>query len=421
MSFPNDYDTEALQWALAEELVVLTLNGAITDGSDVSMIFNETTEVDNLNVPTYLTFLDEDTNGDFEIVKVTATPGAVGECTVERGALSSTPMPHSDDAQATQDPVSAHFSSIRTLLLGIEKYHGLVGVESALPGTCVAGESFMATDTDKLYYAVDDDVWREINELDHATLDSASLLDDDHNTKPYRYHTDARKLLWHSGDSDYTNTPVGTHISTIAHIHDGTGTEGAPVARFEHGLEIARPATPADGQLFYATDTGDLWVGNSSSWEKYSVMPITTIIMFEGDCPQGWSEVTAMHDKIPRGAPDGVTGGFTDGGSETHDHDMPNIVNHSHTIQSQSGIDLDSGGGHSHSKSNHMWISTNATVTFWNVNMGTYRELWWQHGTHQHSVTFPEHDTNDTGSGTATSDAGTSWSPWVKLVFCEKD
>lgn len=415
MNFPASYDTELAEWALAQELVVLTLNGGISDVA-TSATFNETTEVGNLNTPTYLTFVYEDGSGDFEIVQVTATPGG-GVCTIVRHALGSTAMAHLDDAQAVQDPVSAHFSSIRTLLLGIEKYHGLVGVEASLPATCVAGESYMATDTDALYYAVAIDTWREVNELDHATL--AGLTDDDHNTKPYRYHTGARKILWHDRDSDYTNVPVGDHIDKVAHNHDGGATEGQPAARFEHGLESARPATPLDGQVYYATDTGDLWVGNSSSWEKYSVMPIDTIIMFEGICPQGWSEVTAMHDKIPRGAPTGVTSGFTDGGATTHDHDLPDVVNHTHTIQSQASISLLDSGGHSHSKS-HQGGGGIVGTTF-NDASDIDHEIFFGHDFHTHSVTFPAHDTDDEGSNPATSSTATSWPPWAQLVFCIKD
>ena len=420
MNFPSSYDTELAEWALAEELVVLTLSGAITALTGTSMTFNEVAEVANLNTPTYLTFLDEDTAGGFEIVKITATYTG-GVCDVDRGALSSTAMTHSDDAQATQDPVSAHFSSIRTLLLGIEKYHGLVGLESALPGTCVAGESYMATDTDAFFYAVAANTWREVNELDHATLESSSLLDDDHNTKPYRYHTDARKLLWHSADSDYTNTPVGTHITKVAHNHDGTSDDGQPVARLEHGLESARPGTPSyDGQVYYATDTGDLWIGNSSSWVKYSVMPIDTIIMFEEACPQGWSELTAVQERYPRGAPTGVTSGFTDGGSATHDHDMPDVISHSHTVAAVADIELVSAFHHGHSKDRHSWIAAVAECTY-SGQFSTFYEFWRGHSSHTHSVTFPAHDSNDTGNNPATSDAGTSLIPYANLVFCIKD
>ena len=407
MNFPSSYDTEALEWALAEELVVLTLNGAITDLTGTSMTFNEVADVANLNTPTYLTFLDEDTGGGFEIVKVTGTATG-GVCTVERGVLSSTAMTHSSGAQATQDPVSAHFSSMRTLLLGIEKYHGLVGLESALPGTCVAGESYMATDTDAFYYAVDINTWREVNELDHATL--SGLTDDDH----LQYHTDARKLTWHTA-------LTGVHITKVAHIHDGTSDDGMPVARLEHGLESARPGTPSyDGQVYYATDTGDLWVGNSSSWEKYSVMPIDTIIMFEEACPQGWSELTVMQEKYPRGAPTGITSGFTDGGSATHDHDMPDVISHSHTIAAQTDITLVATFNHGHSKDRHKWIGVNAECTY-GGQFSTLYEFWRGHSSHTHSVTFPAHNSNDTGDNPATSDAGTSLIPYANLVFCVKD
>ena len=408
MNFPTSYDTEALEWAEANELVVLTLNGAITDTTGTSMTFNETGEVADLNTPTYLTFLFEDGSGDFEIVKITGTATG-GVCTVERGVLSSVAMTHLDDAQAVQDPVSVHFSSLRTLLLGIEKYHGLVGVEASLPATCVAGESYMATDTDAFFYAVATNTWREVNELDHSTLEATSLTHDDHT----HYHNDARKLTWHGN-------LTGIHITKVAHNHDGTSDDGQPVARFVHGLESARPGTPSfDAQVYYATDTGDLWVGNSSSWVKYSVMPTETIIMFEENCPQGWSEVTAFQGKIPRGAPTGVYSGFSDGGSETHDHDMPNVINHTHTIQSQGSITLIAAGSHSHSVES-MGGGGIVTTPFYEGS-ATQHYLYFGHASHTHSVTFPAHNTDSEGSNPATSNTATSWPPWAKLVFCEKD
>ncbi|MCK5308038.1 MAG: hypothetical protein KAJ73_05450 [Zetaproteobacteria bacterium] len=409
MNFPTSYDTEAAEWALAQDLVVLTLNGAIVDLTGTTMTFNETGEVANLNVPTYLTFLTEDTGGSFEIVKVTGTATG-GVCTVERGVLSSTAMTHSDDAQAAQDPVSVHLGSIRTLLLGIEKYHSLVGVEASLPATCDPGESYLATDTDKLFYAVATDTWREINELDHDTLEASSLLDDDHTD----YHTAARKLTWHGN-------LAGVHITKTAHNHDGTADDGQPAARFINGLESARPATPDfDGQVYYSNDTGDLWVGNSSVWIKYSVMPTETIIMFEEDCPQGWSRLSAMDDKYPRGAPTGVYTGFSDGGAATHTHDMPDVVNHVHSIVAQTGVELISSGHHGHSKDRHSWIAGVEECTY-NGQFSTLMEFWRGHSSHQHSVTFPAHNTLGAGNNPATSGAETSLIPYVNLVFCEKD
>jgi hypothetical protein len=404
MNFPSSYDTE--DWALAGELVVLTVVTGGISATDTSVTFNETAEVSNLNTPTYLTFETEDTAGNFEIVKVTGTATG-GVCTISRGELSSTAMAHAAGAVAVQDPVSQHLDTIRTLLLGIEKYHGLVGAATALPATCEPGEVFMDTDNNAIYQAVATNTWREINELDHSTLNG--LGDDDHT----QYHTDSRKATWHTA-------LTGVHITKAAHNHDGTADDGQPVARFISGLESAMPTGPsADGQVYYATDTNDLWIGNTGSWVLYAVMPTEAIIMMEDSCPPGYTEVTAFQNKIPRGAPTGVYSGFSDGGATTHDHEMQEVVNHTHTIASVTGNSLASTGNHEHSKEHEG--SGGLTVLTYTASFSSTTILYTGHTAHSHSVTLPQHDTDDEGSNPADTDTASSWPPYVSLVFCEKD
>jgi hypothetical protein len=416
MNFPSSYDTEALEWEEAQDLVVLTIAGTqgIAD-TDTQVTFNEAAEVANLNTPTYLTFATEDTAGNFEIVKVTATATG-GVCDIDRAELGTTALDHPAGATAVQDPVSQHFASLRTLLLGIEKYHGLVGVEANLPTGCSPGECYIATDTQKVFYAVDTNTWREINELDHATLTGRG--DDDH---PH-YHTDARKDEWHQGLTGYTNVPDGEHITKVAHIHDGNAGEGLPVARIVHGVEANRPTGPsADGQLYYATDTGDLWIGNSSVWVKYSVMPEATIILFEEACPQGWTEFASFQGKFPRGAPTGVYTGFSDGGAATHSHAMPDVITHTHTIQAVADQELAAAGNHNHTFQRRVSSGGVSTLPF-NINTGSGIDTMYAgHNDHTHSTTFPEHNTDNDGSNPANTDSASSLPPYVKLVFCEKD
>jgi hypothetical protein len=413
MAWPTNYTDEDTIFDLAGELIILTIpTGSGISATATSVTFNETGEVSNLNVPTYLTFDTVDTGGNFEIVKVTATATG-GVCTIERAQNGSTALAHPAGATAVQDPIAYHFSQLRSLLLGIERYHGLVGLESALPATCVAGETYIATDTDAVFVAVATNTWREINELDHSQLSASSLQDDDHDTGVNAYHTATRKDTWHG-------LLTGGHITKAAHNHDGTADDGQPVARWASGLFSARPATPVNGQVYYATDTGDLWIGNSTTWVKYSVMPSEVIVIFEGDCPSGWTRVSGMDDRIPRGAAATATAGGDTGGSSTHVHTMPDVVNHTHTIQTQTGESLDSGGGHSHSKNNHSSGSGSNTRSYTTLSTGL-TQIWMGHSNHSHSVTFPQHDTDDAGSNPANSDTESSWPPYRQLVFCEKD
>lgn len=416
MTYPTDYTSEDNVFDLAGELVVLTLDTGGIGETDTSATFLETSEVADLNVPTYLTFDTLDTGGNFEIVKVTNVATG-GVCTIERAQNGTSALAHSGGAVAVQDPVAYHFSQLRSLLLGVEKYHGLVGSATALPATCSAGEVFIDEDNDLIYYAVATNTWRAINELDHGSLDPASLEDDDHP----QYHTDDRADDWHDSLTGYTQVPVGTHITQVAHNHDGTGDDGQPVARFENGPTTGRPATPIDGQVYYDTDTGKLWIGNSAAWVEYSVLPVDTILMFEEDCPAGWTEMTAMQEKIPRGAPATQWTGFSDGGAATHIHEMADVINHVHTIQAQTGQSLQDDGGHGHSKNNHSSSSGSSVRTSAGTSSSTTKTLWHGHGTHSHSVTFPQHNTDGEGDNPAYTDSESSWPPWVSLVFCSRD
>ena len=127
-----------------------------------------------------------------------------------------------------------------------------------------------------------------------------------------------------------------------------------------------------------------------------------------------------MDDKYPRGAPTGVYTGFSDGGATTHTHDMPDAVNHVHSVVAQTDVDLPGAGVHSHSKDRHSGGGGIAECTY-SGQFSTLIEFWFGHSSHQHSVTFPAHNTLGAGSNPATSDAETSLIPYVNLVFCEKD
>jgi len=185
----------------------------------------------------------------------------------------------------------------------------------------------------------------------------------------------------------------------------------------------SRPASPTVmRELYFAEDTGDLYfgAGDPLAWKKYSVMPVGTLMLFEGACPPGWSRYAAADGQFLRGAPTGVWSGFVHETATTHVHPLPDVIAHSHTVAAQTGLSLTADGYHDHDyitrsgsgtgsrPDQDNWQSVNT------VNSSTA-------GAHSHSVNFPAHVTNSAGNAAAQSDAANSLPPYVKYVFCEKD
>lgn len=410
MPLPTSYDTYTSVFGDLQDNIVLTVaNSGGINNSTTSITFSPTAKVDALVVPCYLTFLDEGTNGAFEIVKVTSkgTAGS-GIVTVQRGSLSSTALAHAQGAQAVQDPVSDYLATLRTMLDAVQKYQGLVG--TSLPATCSAGECYIKTDTQEVYYAVATNTWRLLNRKDHGTF--TGLSDDDHT----QYHNATRKTTWHTNLA----STEGVHLTAAAHSHSGSGTDGAPAARILSGLFSARPSSPSsNGQVYFCTDTADLYVGNAGSWVKYSIMPQGTIILFETSCPSGWTRVSDFDGKLPRGAPASTWSGFTDGGVATHKHTLPDVVSHTHTISSQAAS-TGSDGAHSHSFNKYGGTGSSDVLTV-GIFASTSSLLSESAGEHSHTVTIPAHNTDAAGSSAAETATETSYPPYIKLVFCKKN
>lgn len=123
------------------------------------------------------------------------------------------------------------------------------------------------------------------------------------------------------------------------HEHKSTGGAGsgtgdaAPITDFPQGANFhkgqaknlvihkgtAFPSNPAEGQEFYRTDQDKLYIYDGAGWEEVGQgdpVPSGAIMMFKSSCPSGWSRVTELDNRFPRGA---ATAGGT-GGSETHRH-----------------------------------------------------------------------------------------------------
>lgn len=410
VNFPTSYDNKASTFGDIKDNVVLTLHTSVNN-SVTSIRFTETAVVDALDVPCYLTFEVSDASDNFEILKVTSKGTAgTGYVNVTRGALSSTALAHTAGEKAVQDPVTGHLTSLRELIEAAQKFHALVG--TSLPATCSPGEAYLDTSAQILYFCTATNVWTRVSRASHSNY--GGLSDDDHP----QYHNATRKAAWHAVEANVG----GSHLtSAAAHNHDGSGTNGAPAARFLSGPTANRPSSPSQvGQLFFDTSTGDLYFGaDGLTWERYSVMPAGTIILFEDACPQGWTRVTEMDGKFPRGAAPGVWSGLADGGAASHTHTLSTVISHTHNI-AEATFNLGYGGEHNHGFLRFSSSGGYNTVAAFGKH---YTPVYVNTGSgaaHTHAVTIPTHNTSNSGSATVTTAGTDNLPPYVNLLFCKK-
>ena len=81
---------------------------------------------------------------------------------------------------------------------------------------------------------------------------------------------------------------------------------------------------------------------------KAQSVPAGAISMFAGACPAGWSEVTALRGRVPRGEPAGNAASLDNGGSDdavvaAHTHAVAGRTGHVDTIESFRNVQI--GGG----------------------------------------------------------------------------
>ena len=129
----------------------------------------------------------------------------------------------------------------------------------------------------------------------------------------------------------------------------GSGTgDAAPITDLPNGADFhgqeaknlvihkgtSFPANPVQGQKFWRSDQKKLYLYTGSEWVDYDALlalPSGAICMFQSSCPEGWTRVTELDGKFPRG---GETYGDT-GGSTTHHHVVGNVDRSDRVIQRQ--------------------------------------------------------------------------------------
>jgi len=341
-----------------------------------------------------------------EIVRIDSH-GATGVLNVTRGFNGSIALAHLDDAVVTQDPTAYDFAILREALIATEKYAGIVGLDASKTGTPDPGNVYIATDTSKVYICFIANTWETFNRPDHGEY--ANLDADDHP----QYHTPDRKISWHTALD-------GDHLTTIAHDHRGSGTQGNPIKKFSTGLDASKGTPSVVGQVYYGYDNNNVYFSaEGATWTRYTVMPKGTILFFESACPSGWTEVTELDEKFVKGADTDEWTGLSSGGAATHVHEMQEVITHQHDIAQQSGVLADGAEQHSHTfrrrtgggGSECFYFDTNTS----DVNMNTSGE-----GAHTHTITIAAYDVEDGGDNPANTDAENSNPEYYKLRACKK-
>jgi len=345
-------------------------------------------------------------NAGFEIVRITSH-GATGVLNITRGFNGSTPLAHIDDEQATQDPIAYDIAILREALIAAQKYKGLVGLDAAKPGSPNPGNVYIATNTNIVYVCFDGGVWSRFNRFDHGLY--ANRTTDGHSI----YHTEDRKISWH-------NDLTGDHlISPTTHNHSGATNMGNPVKKFSTGLDASKGTPSVTGQVYYAYDQNNLYFSpNGSTWTRYAVTPKGSIFYFEGSCPVGWTAVTELDLKFVKGADTDEWSGLDTGGATSHTHNMPDLVNHTHTIGSQVEASTED-GSHRHSF-DAQFGSGGSTIPYYYSGYSDAFFNTWGGGAHTHGVSVDTPDTTDTGTVSATSDSASTLPAYYKLRACRK-
>jgi len=400
INYPVSYENADSLTGAIQDREIYTLSDAINTTS-LNIKFNES--LAGLNLPAYLVF----SGGEIIWVEDGEVTGTEIDLTSvdQRGVAGSEAQVHSTNEAVYNTFLEKHHEQYKNAIIATQENGFLMGLESAKPATCSAGEAYYETDTNKVFFCFSTDAWTQIVPWgDHSQL---SNLDADDHTN---LQTEGRADTWHGLES-------GVHM-VGGDEHDHTSaSEGSAIQVIEGGSSL--PGSPSYAGQIYFDRTGDSGAGilyisyDGIVWASLSGIPAGGIAMFAGVCPSGWSRYTDLDGKYVM-ADDGVA----TGGSNTHEHDYDEQLEHYHVVAGSSPT-IASGGNHKH------------TIPQTNESAGSYN----QHvaksgsaglttsfsGSHTHAWDIDAIDTDSTGgaSGTTTTEDGQP--PYKETVFCQKD
>jgi microcystin-dependent protein len=403
-----EYDSLDTTFGNIKDQKTVTLISPMDTG-DVSILVESTS---GLDLPIYMRVNDE--------VVWCSSSVDEHELTVVRARLGTTAASHSAGEILFTVIVAEYLNMVRDKLLVAQKTNGKIGLYSELPSSPVVGEVYFATDTKRVYACIVTGLWSLFGgATSHAELISGGETDD-HS----QYLNATRRDIWHSGLG-------GEHILG-GNNHDHSN--GLGIGRIRAGVIASIPGSPTAVEVFYATDIQELRIANSSGvWISVTGATPGTVIMFleaglalfGGACPPGWTRVTSLDGRFPKGANSGVVSPLNTGGTELHSHTYTQIPLHSHTIVGQT-VTSTSGGEHVHSYP----LSTLSGGTGLATTPGNAGGAFASNGSgdHSHPVsislsnTSAEKKSSDSGAGSSSGTTSTeSHMPaFFEVVFCMK-
>jgi hypothetical protein len=348
-----------------------------------------------------LTFTHPSAAGVVEIVEVVSHVGS--SLVAIRAQEGTSKLDFSTGAVLIQEMTSGLFEGIKTLLKRTQQHTGLVG--TSLPATCSPGELYFRTSDLAVFACFSENVWDRLDRTDHGDY-SGNSLDTAHSI----YFLMAAFEAWHGA-------LPGSHVtSPETHNH-----QTYPARKVRSGPDATKPLVQNPGDIFIALDTKTLYFSSDGiAWSAYSTIPRATILMFETACPAGWTRLSSLDGKFPKGAPSGAYTGLVQGGSVSHDHSLPTLIAHSHSIPSTSVV-VDTSASHSHdvpiysgSGSNYVAFNPGNAGSTTNMNSSSS-------GVHTHTASVPNKDSNAFGVAAPRSSLVDVLPPFGEILFCLKD
>ena len=363
--------------------------------------------VPDVNPSTPLVYTYPGAEGDYEIVNVVSCDRVSGYVVVDRATEGTSQLALGQDGYLIQEPTAGTFNRLKALVQAIQKFSGRMG--TVLPATCEPGNTFILQPEGEFYVCFDTDVWTRIDRPSHSDMNGLDLADA-HSI----YHTLELAIAWH-------DSLTKKHVSSREHDHSGeTPQDCPPVRKLRSSLSTLLPQIYNRGDIVVTTDTKSIFTSyDGLGWELYSTLPSGSVFMFEGSCPPGWERVAELDGKFPLGAPAGVTSGLSSGGADTHDHSLPSLISHTHSISAIVGqssnapehkhtIPIYSGGGGSYVPYNPGSAADIRTIQSSDA------------GSHTHTATLPAFTTGSTGVAEPRTNAASSLPKYLDLVFCMK-
>ncbi len=242
-------------------------------------------------------------------------------------------------------------------------------------------------------------VYHDVPEHSHTAGELVTTVDGEHSH-------DIRLRGAAGGNNPYPNGGMnpgswyGDNVSTNgAHTHTVNG-ETASTGIADPQTESASSLPPYLDVVFAEKSASD-GIG----------IPSDGIAMFDGVCPLGWTRVSALDERFPRGA---STYGAT-GGSETHNHAYSEVPAHTHDVGTLSTV---SAGAHTHEL--HWQGGGGGSAPYlsggWDPWSNWYSAPVSYDGEHSHDLTG---QTAGSGGTDLETDSTSILPPYSDIIFCK--